>query len=172
MWLRSGSTNNNPGLIAQHYMQCISEFGQLPARLRTDCGNENGIMAAIHCALRSQHTDDFAGALSRMYGSSTVNQRIESWWSFFRKQRYRTFKVHSKNIQYMLLCSQSCVVFLCFHVSEVFSCVNHAYYKRVEALESETNILIKKQSHVYISDVSKKGKIGYILFFKSQNWIT
>ncbi|XP_049926248.1 uncharacterized protein LOC126406111 isoform X1 [Epinephelus moara] len=87
MWLKSGSTNNDPGIIAQHYMQCLSEFGQLPARLRTDCGTENGTMAAIHCALRSQHTDDFAGALSHMYGTSTANQRIESWWSFFRKQR-------------------------------------------------------------------------------------
>ncbi|CAM4464485.1 unnamed protein product [Leuciscus chuanchicus] len=44
-------------------------------------------MVAIHCALRAQHTDDFAGALSHMYGTSTANQRIESWWSFFRRQR-------------------------------------------------------------------------------------
>ncbi|ROL50293.1 hypothetical protein DPX16_19097 [Anabarilius grahami] len=63
-----------------------SDFG-LPARLRTDCGTENGTMVAIHCALRAQHTDDFAGAHSHMYGTSTANQRIESWWSFFRKQR-------------------------------------------------------------------------------------
>ncbi|KAF3844484.1 hypothetical protein F7725_007647 [Dissostichus mawsoni] len=87
MWLRSGSTNNDPGIIAQHYLQCLSEFGLLPARLRTDCGTENGTMAAINCTLRSQHTDDFAGALSHMYGTSTANQRIESWWSFFRKQK-------------------------------------------------------------------------------------
>ncbi|KAI9529837.1 hypothetical protein NQZ68_008076 [Dissostichus eleginoides] len=87
MWLRSGSTNNDPGIIAQHYLQCVSEFGLLPARLRTDCGTENGTMAAINCTFRSQHTDDFAGALSHMYGTSTANLRIESWWSFFRKQR-------------------------------------------------------------------------------------
>lgn len=28
MWLKSGSTNNDPGIIAQHYIQCLSEFGQ------------------------------------------------------------------------------------------------------------------------------------------------
>lgn len=39
-------------------MQCKSEFGQL--QLRTDCGTKNGTMAAIHCALRSQHTDDLS----------------------------------------------------------------------------------------------------------------
>lgn len=86
MWLRSGSSNNDPGIIAFNYLQCVSEYG-LPARLRTDCGTEDGTMVAIHCALRAQHTDDFAGALSHMYGTSTANQRIDSWWSFFRKQR-------------------------------------------------------------------------------------
>ncbi|KAG9263170.1 hypothetical protein AMEX_G23174 [Astyanax mexicanus] len=56
-------------------------------RLRTDCGTDNGVMAATHCALRSDHMDEFAGARSHMYGSSTSNQRIESWWSCFRKQK-------------------------------------------------------------------------------------
>ncbi|XP_034051647.1 uncharacterized protein LOC117532424 [Gymnodraco acuticeps] len=32
MWLRSGSTNNDPGIIAQYYLQCVSEFGLLPAK--------------------------------------------------------------------------------------------------------------------------------------------
>lgn len=86
MWLSSGSSNNDPRIIASYYMQCVSNFG-LPSCLRTDCGTENGTMVAIHCALRAQHTDDFAGALSHMYGNSTANQRIESWWSFFRRQR-------------------------------------------------------------------------------------
>ncbi|XP_026119239.1 uncharacterized protein LOC113098401 [Carassius auratus] len=86
MWLSSGSTNNDPAVIAQHYLQCVSSYG-LPARLRTDCGTENGDMAAIHCSLREDHTDEFAGSVSHMYGTSTANQRIESWWSFFRKQR-------------------------------------------------------------------------------------
>ena len=54
---------------------------------RTDCGTENSTMVAIHCALRSSNTDGFAGAASHMYGSSTANQRIESWWSYFWKQR-------------------------------------------------------------------------------------
>lgn len=52
----------------------------------TDCGTENGTMVAIHCTLRSSHTDDFAGAASYLYGFSTANQRTESWWSYFYKQ--------------------------------------------------------------------------------------
>lgn len=88
LWLMCGASNNDPGVIAQNYLQCVSERGIIPMRLRTDCDTENGTMVAIHCALRSSHTDDFAGAASHMYGSSTANQRIESWWSYFRKQRF------------------------------------------------------------------------------------
>lgn len=87
LWLVCQASNKDPGVIAQNYVQCVSEFGKIPMRLRTDCGTENGTMVAMHCTLRSSHTDDFAGAASHMYGSSTANQRIESWWSYFRKQR-------------------------------------------------------------------------------------
>ncbi|XP_032413133.1 uncharacterized protein LOC116716388 isoform X2 [Xiphophorus hellerii] len=87
LWLVCQASNNDPGVIAQNYVQCVSEFEKIPMRLRTDCGTENGTMVAMHCTLRSSHTDDFAGAASHMYGSSTANQRIESWWSYFRKQR-------------------------------------------------------------------------------------
>lgn len=88
MWLKCGASNNNPEIIAQYYLNCVSEGGTIPMRLRTDCGTENGIMAAIQCTLRTGHTDDYAGADSHMYGTSMANQRIESWWSYFRKQRY------------------------------------------------------------------------------------
>lgn len=62
MGLRCGKSNNDPEVIAQNYMQCVSEFGVVPMRLRTDCGTENGLMAALHCSLRSEHSDEFAGA--------------------------------------------------------------------------------------------------------------
>lgn len=87
MWLKCGKSNNDPRVIAQNYISSVSEHGIFPSRLRTDCGTENGLMATFHCFLRSQHTDEFAGIKSHMYGSSTANQRIESWWSYFRKQR-------------------------------------------------------------------------------------
>ncbi|TMS11885.1 hypothetical protein E3U43_019276, partial [Larimichthys crocea] len=72
MWLNCGKTNNDPSVIVQNYINCVAEYG---------------LMAALHCTLRSEHTDEFAGAKSHMYGTSTSNQRIESWWSYFQKQR-------------------------------------------------------------------------------------
>lgn len=107
MWLKCGKSNNDPSVIAQNYIQCVDEFGVFPMRLRTDCGTENGLMAALHCSLRSEHTDEFAGAKSHMYGTSTSNQRIESWWSYFRKQRFLSHIVKSS-----LICALYDVIFL------------------------------------------------------------
>lgn len=87
MWLACGATNNNPSVIAYNYINCAKNVGVIPMRLRTDFGTENGTMAAIQCTLRHEHTDYYAGSSSHSYGSSTGNQRIESWWSFFRKGR-------------------------------------------------------------------------------------
>ncbi|CAL8359289.1 unnamed protein product [Arctogadus glacialis] len=66
---------------------CAKPWCHTHERLRTDCGTENGTMAAIQCTLRHHHNDYYSGASSHMYGSSTSNQRIESWWSIFRKGR-------------------------------------------------------------------------------------
>lgn len=88
MWLVCGKTNNNPSVIAHYYINCVKSLGVVPMRLRTDLGTENGTMAAIQCTLREAHTDSYAGSLSHSYGSSTGNQRIESWWSFFRRGRW------------------------------------------------------------------------------------
>ncbi|KAL3997088.1 hypothetical protein ACER0C_009744 [Sarotherodon galilaeus] len=87
MWLVCGATNNNPAVIAHNYINCVKSLGVIPMTLRTDFGTENGTMAAIQCTLRHAHTDYYAGSSSHSYGSSTGNQRIESWWSYFRRGR-------------------------------------------------------------------------------------
>lgn len=138
MWLRIGSSNNDPGIFVYHYLQCVSEL-VVPARLRTDCGTESGTMVAIHCALRAQHTDDFAGALSHMYGTSTANQRIKSW-SFFRKQRYRPFKINSKTKYYKMYYLLSFFVCVCCHITEGFSCQQYVLYENNTRLKCNANL--------------------------------
>ena len=101
MWLKCGKSNKDPAIIVQMYVQCVTKCGVIPMRLRTDCGTENGLMAALHCSLRSEHGDEFAGAKSHMYSSSTSNQRIESWWSYFRKQRFFPHILHNLCIIYL-----------------------------------------------------------------------
>jgi hypothetical protein len=44
-------------------------------------------MAAMQCFFRQNGSDLFAGDKAHKYGSSPANQRIEGWWSFFRRGR-------------------------------------------------------------------------------------
>lgn len=41
MWLFCGDSNNDPDIIAHHYLQCASEFGVIPKLLCTNYGTEN-----------------------------------------------------------------------------------------------------------------------------------
>lgn len=80
MWLRASHTNHKPGVIAAYFVQCAEQFGGYPYRVRTDCGTENVTLAAIQSFMTTRTS-------GHIYGTSPRNQRIESWWSFFRRNR-------------------------------------------------------------------------------------
>ena len=79
IWLRVAQSNNNPLVPGQVYIESVAKYG-CPVKLRTDCGTENGVMAALQCEFRSSSDSHF-------FGTSPANQRIESWWSQFRRSR-------------------------------------------------------------------------------------
>lgn len=78
IWLKVTKTNNDPIIIGSLYLNAIKEGKIAPSLLRTDCGTENGLMAAIQCFL---HQNEKAHLFSR----SVSNQRIENWWSHMRR---------------------------------------------------------------------------------------
>lgn len=80
VWLRASFSNHQPGLIASYYLDAVLSAGGYPAHVRTDCGTENVTIAAIQALV----TGTTSGHL---YGTSPGNQRIEAWWSFFRRYR-------------------------------------------------------------------------------------
>jgi len=67
-------------LIANYFVDSAHQLGGYPAVVRTDCGTENNTVAAIQCFV----ADDCS---AHVYGTSLGNQRIEAWWSFFRRCR-------------------------------------------------------------------------------------
>ena len=81
MWLTVTRLNNHPEIIANFYLNCVAGPEGCPVKLRADCGIENGVMAAMKCTFRQD-----AEALK--YGSSPVNQRIEGWWVFYRRNSF------------------------------------------------------------------------------------
>jgi len=80
LWLRASYSNHHPGLIASYYLNAVSNADGYPRCVRTDCGTENVTVAAIQ-SLVTGHTS------GHLFGTSPGNQRIEAWWSFFRRYR-------------------------------------------------------------------------------------
>ena len=60
-------------------------MGRIPRVIRRERGSENMTLCDIKRFLRRNFSDSFLGYDSFRYGSSTSNQRIEAWWSQFRK---------------------------------------------------------------------------------------
>lgn len=78
LWLRVVRSNNASAVPASLFIQTIQTLGYRPKSVRTDCGSENAKLAALQCAL----ADNLE---SHSYGSSHSNQRIENFWSHFRR---------------------------------------------------------------------------------------
>lgn len=80
MFLEVASSNNNPKVIAEYYLECVKEVGGCPRLVQTDCGIENGIIASLQSVFRGQDQDQFSGLRGHRYGTSQSNQRIEAWF--------------------------------------------------------------------------------------------
>ena len=87
LWLEIVRSNNDPRSTSLLYLHCTALHDGCPVLLRTDCGTENGDMAAMQCFFRRNGSDSYSGLKSHKYGSSHANQRIEGWWSFFRRRK-------------------------------------------------------------------------------------
>ena len=111
LWLEVGPTNNDPFVIAKYYLDFVRKTGGIPKIIRADCGTENVNVAFLQ---RFFHDQD----QSFLYGKSSSNQRIESWWSmlkrgcmdwwirFFKDLRDRAFYPEDDDIQ--LECLKFC----------------------------------------------------------------
>lgn len=85
LWLELTRSNNHPQNIARMYLDCVKDAKGCPLSTRTDCGTENGTLAALQCYFRRDDCYPLAGDQAHRYGTSTTNQRIENWWSSFRR---------------------------------------------------------------------------------------
>ena len=63
------------------FLNCVAGLEGCPVKLRTDCGTENGVMAAMQCTCQQDLE-------AHKYGSSPMNQRIEGWWVFYRRNSF------------------------------------------------------------------------------------
>lgn len=87
LWLELTRSNNMLENLAKFYIECVKGNGGCPLPLRTDFGTENGVMSGMQCYFRQDGEDTFAGEKAHRYGSSPAHQRIEAWWTHFRRGR-------------------------------------------------------------------------------------
>ncbi|KAG5879819.1 hypothetical protein JTB14_007671 [Gonioctena quinquepunctata] len=81
LWLKAAFTNNAPAVISGYFMNTVESLGGCPKMIRTDMGTENGYVEQM----QNFFGDRNLGAIF-IYGRSTANQRIESWWNILRKR--------------------------------------------------------------------------------------
>ena len=67
------------------YLDAVESNGGCPSIMRSDCGSENVVIAGMKYFLRGDCKDEFSGEKAHQYGSSPSNQRIDGWWSAFRR---------------------------------------------------------------------------------------
>ena len=65
--------------VVRYFVDCVEKVGGCPSLVRTDRGTENVVRAECNHYL--------AGEKAHRYGPSTGKQRIEVWWSYFRRSR-------------------------------------------------------------------------------------
>lgn len=71
--------------MATFYFEAVRQYKGCPLQTRSDCGTENGIIAAAQCYFRSHDNGPFCGEQAHVFGTSPLNQRIENWWSHFKQ---------------------------------------------------------------------------------------
>jgi hypothetical protein len=77
-------TNNDPKVIAGYYIEAVEKAGGCPALVRGDPGTENVHVKQCQSFLMRNRRN----GLPNQYieGTSTANQRIESFWGHLRRQ--------------------------------------------------------------------------------------
>ena len=84
IWLNVYFTNSDPSVIAEYYFEAINSLKGCPVFMRGDPGTENIRVKDFHNLLMREERSGNAHAY--IEGTSTANQRFESFWGQLRKQ--------------------------------------------------------------------------------------
>lgn len=85
LWLEVATTNNDPKVTANYFLETVKKYKCLPNFIRSDKGTENILIESLQICLRKDHEDEYSGERSYFKGKSVHNQRIESYWGRMRQ---------------------------------------------------------------------------------------
>ena len=110
LWLEVSCSNNDPTIIVKYYVDYVRQVSGTARVVRGDKGTENTHVATIQRYLRALQDDSFSGDNSFIYGKSTSNQRIESWWSQLRRGCADWWISYFKDLEYRGLCCNENII--------------------------------------------------------------
>jgi len=80
-------------VVLRLYLDHLFEYGTLQYTIRSDQCIETHMKANAHCQLHQELNPDTVWNDHYWYGTSTANQRIESWWRHMSKGQTIVWKV-------------------------------------------------------------------------------
>jgi hypothetical protein len=102
VWIYVGISNRTSYSVLCQYLITTSTTGFHPRIIRSDRGKETPLCAEAHYAMcrTSDPTVQFNQCYS--FGTSTANQRVESWWSQLEKSLLFRWRVYYFLLSYDL----------------------------------------------------------------------
>ena len=91
IWLKVGSSNEIPDVIAHYYVNVISELGSVPHIIKADDRTRHALIEPIHIYLRSINEEE---GIQNTFSITPLpqNQRIEAYWSILQRDRLGWWK--------------------------------------------------------------------------------
>jgi hypothetical protein len=95
VWIYAGISACTAVSVLRQYLDCLEEIQIQPRFVRSDRGGETVRLADAHHQLSSYEQEGLPFEDCYMYGTSTSNQRIESWWQQLSKGLLYRWRVSS-----------------------------------------------------------------------------
>jgi len=80
LWVYVGISGSTSVSVGNQYLNAVQDHGLHPKWIRSDVGKETYMIAFIHHMLSLASEPQIPFQKCYIYGTSTANQRIESWW--------------------------------------------------------------------------------------------
>ena len=97
LWAYCGISARTEISVMRQYCDMLRGGSRMPQFLRTDHGSETPLLAATHYELsnsvRTNTAEDIEFRDCYLFGTSTANQRIESWWGQLSKGQVGRWRV-------------------------------------------------------------------------------
>ncbi|KAG0643329.1 hypothetical protein HOY80DRAFT_1094323 [Tuber brumale] len=92
VWCYIGHYNRTAVSVNKQYLTAIAATNTIPKLIHSDKGRETVLLCNSHLVLRRSQTPTLPLSKAYSYGTSTKNQRIESWWNLLANAQTDTWQ--------------------------------------------------------------------------------